>query len=91
MEGFVAEFMVTHRKLRGENEEKQEKFHRGYSVSQPRTKPGSSDAQARSLTVPATVFVFYFIFIGYTKSSLFPKMAKLRETSVPLPGNGLVP
>ena len=84
----MAEFMVGPRQLRGENEKKQEKSQTGYSVFQPRSEPGSSVVQAKSLTIPATVFVLY---LGYTKSSLFSKMAKLREMSVPLPGNGLVP
>jgi hypothetical protein len=87
----MAVFMVARWQLRGESEEKQEKSQTGYSVSQPRYEPGSSVVQARSFTVPATVFVFYFIFIGYTKRSLFPKNAKLLATTVPLPGNGLVP
>jgi len=91
MEGFMAKLMVAPRQPRGENEEKQEKLQTGYSVSQPRSEPASSDVRARSLIVPATVVVFYFIFIGYTKRSLFPKVEKLRETSVPLLGNGLVP
>jgi hypothetical protein len=89
----MAEFMVAPWQLRGENGEKQEESRTGYSVSQPRSELGSSVVQTRSLTVPATVFVFFTssLYVGYTKSSSVSEMAKLRETSVPLPGNGLVP
>ena len=86
----MTEIVVAPRQLHGGNEEKQENSQTGYSASQPRYEPGSSDVQARSFTVPATLFVFYFTFIGYTKSSLYPQQAQLRETSVPLPRNDLV-
>jgi len=58
VEGFMAKFMVARWQLCGGNYEKREKSQTVYSVSQPRSEPGSYIVQARSFTVPASVFVF---------------------------------
>ena len=68
MEGVMAEFMEAPRQLLGGKEEKQEKSQTGYSVLQPRSEPRSSVVQARSFTVPTTLFGFLLhLYMGHKK------------------------